>query len=270
MTISSLKNPLKILQLDSDEKTARQIIQILTTEGIKTNVDEINSRKQLLTQLKKNTYDLIFLADNPQDCSGSDALKAIKKLKVYTPVLVFSDILDEETIVNYLNLGASDYILKTSLHRMVTVVQRIISNTRNAKIVDYQNFFETSPDLLCVCDEEGCFSAINQTWGHVFGYTDAELLGKPFIQFVHSEDQKSAASQFQKLFDEKARTADMTCRFVTTTEDVRWLYWKMKIETNGAINVIARDITDAKNREIQVSQAHQNLQKLVSYIKLTS
>ena len=267
MTIASLKKPLRILQLDSDEKTARHIIQALNTEGVKTSVDEINSRKQLLAQIKKNTYDLIFLADNAQDCSGADALKAIKKSKVYTPVLVFSDILDEEIIVNYINLGASDFLLKSSLHRLVPVIKRIITNTRNAKIVDYQNFFETSPDLLCVCDKEGCFTAINQSWGHVFGYTDAELIEKPFIQFVHDDDKKSAAAQFQKLFEEKTKTADMICRFVTTTEDVKWLHWKMKIETNGAINVIVRDITESRSREIQVSQAHQNLQKLVELYK---
>lgn len=267
MALSSLKHPLKILQLDSDAASAKQVIQKLTAENIKTEVDEINSRKQLISLLQKNAYDLIFLADNAQDCSGTDALKAIKKLKIYTPVLVFSDILDEETIVNYISLGATDYLLKTSLHRMVPVVKRIISNTRNAKIVDYQNFFETSPDLLCTCDQQGHFMGINQSWGQVFGFTDAELVDKPFIEFVHPEDQKTAAAQFQKLFDEKTKTADMICRFLTAAEDVKWLHWKMKIQTNGSINVIARDVTELKTREVQISHAHQNLQKLVELYK---
>lgn len=267
MTIASLKHPLKILQLDSDAATAKKIIQELSAEGIKANVDEISSRKQLISHLQNNAYDLIFLADNPQDCSGVDALKAIKKLKVYTPILIFSDILDEETIVNYITLGATDYLLKSSLHRMVPVVKRIISNTRNSKIVDYQNFFETSPDLLCICDKEGHFSGINPSWGRIFGFTDAELIDKPFIQFVHPEDQKSAAAQFQKLFDEKNKTADMVCRFLTAAEDIRWLHWKMKIQSNGCINVIARDVTETKAREVQISQAHQNLQKLVELYK---
>ena len=267
MALSSLKHPLKILQLDNDAASAKEIIQKLSEEEIKTQVDEINSRKQLVSHLQKNTYDLIFLADNAQDCSGADALKAVKKLKIYTPILVFSDILDEEIIVNYINLGATDYILKTSLHRMVPVVKRIISNTRNAKIVDYQNFFETSPDLLCTCDKEGHFMGINQSWGQVFGFTDAELIDKPFIEFVYPEDQKSAAAQFQKLFDEKTKTADMICRFLTAAEDIKWLHWKMKIQTNGSINVIARDVSESKSREVQISQAHQNLQKLVELYK---
>jgi PAS domain S-box-containing protein len=267
MTISSLKHPLKILHLDSDAAFAKSVIQLLTSEGIKTDVDEINSRKKLGDRLQKSAYDLIFLADNAQDCSGLDALKAVKKLKVYTPVLIFSDILDEETIVNYINAGASDYLLKTSLDRLIPVVRRIISNTRNAKIVDYQNFFETSPDLLCTFDQDGHFMGINQTWGDVFGYTDAELIDKPFIQFVHPEDQKSAAAQFQKLFDEKARMAEMVCRIQTLAGDSRWLHWKMKIQNNGSINAIVRDITESKLREIQISQAHNNLQKLVELYK---
>lgn len=267
MTITSRKHPLKILQLDSDTKAANQVIQTLTEQDIKTEVSEIATRKQLVSHLQKNSYDLIFLADNPQDCSGTDALKAIRKQKVYTPVLVFSDILDEEMIVNYMSLGAADYILKTSLHRLVPVVKRIISNTRNAQVVDYQNFFETSPDLLCTCDREGHLIAINPSWGRLFSFTDAEMIDKPFIQFVHPEDKKSAAAQFQKLFDEKAKTADMVCRFQTATEDTRWLHWKMKFQDNGIINVIARDVTDTKSREVQISQAHSNLQKLVQLYK---
>ncbi|WP_455376021.1 PAS domain S-box protein [Kaarinaea lacus] len=267
MTISSLKNPLKILHLDSDAAFAKEVIQLLSAEGIKTEVEEINSRKKLIDKLQKNSYDLIFLADNAQDSSGIDGLKAVKKLKVYTPVLIFSDILDEESIVNYINAGASDYLLKTSLNRLVPVVRRIISNTRNAKIVDYQNFFETSPDLLCTCDREGHFMGINQAWGNTFGFTDAELIDKPFIQFVHPDDQKSAAAQFQKLFEEKTKISELVCRIQTLAGDSRWLHWKMKIQDNGSINAIVRDITESKLREIQITQAHHNLQKLVELYK---
>lgn len=267
MTISSLKHPLKILHLDSDAAFTRNVVQLLNSEGIKTEVDDVKSRKKLNDKLQNNAYDLIFLADNAQDCSGIDALRTVKKLKVYTPVLIFSDILDEETIVNYINAGASDYLLKTSLSRLVPVVRRIISNTRNAKIVDYQSFFETSPDLLCTCDSDGHFMGINQAWGDMFGFTDAELIDKPFIQFVHPDDQKSAAAQFQKLFDEKTRMTEIVCRIQTLAGDSKWLHWKMKIQNNGSITAIVRDITEAKLREIQISQAHQNLQKLVELYK---
>ena len=262
MTTTSLNKPLKILQLDSDSKSANEVIKLLTSEGYKVEVAQINSRKQLTEQLKKNTFDLVFLSDNAQDCSCTDSLKTIKKLKVYTPVLIFSDILEEETIVNYITLGASDYILKTSPHRLVAVVRRIISNTRNASVVDYQNFFETSSDLMCTCDQEGHFVGINQAWGKITGYADAELIDKPFIEFVYPEDQKSAAAQFQKLFDSQGKSSELVCRFQTATGDVKWLHWKMKIQNNGIINAVVRDVTDSKSREVQLAQAHKNLQKL--------
>jgi len=262
MTITTLKKPLKILQLDNDSKTANEVITFLTSEGFKTEVTQINSRKQLIDKLQKNSYDLLFLSDNAQDCSGTDALKAVKKLKVYTPVLIFSDILEEETIVNYITLGAVDYILKTSLHRLVSIVRRIVINSRNSNIVDYQNFFESSPDLMCVCDREGHFIAINQAWGGLSGFTDAELIDKPFIQFVHPDDQKSAAAQFQKLFDAKSKSSDVVSRFQTAAGDTKWLHWKMKIQADGSIAAIVRDVTDSKTREVQLVQAHNNLQKL--------
>jgi len=194
MMITTNKTPLKILYLENDVKFARQVISQLASEGIKSDADEINTRKQLSEKLKQNAYDLVFMADNIKDCSGVEALKTIKQLKVFTPVLVFSDILDEETIVNYILSGASDFVLKSSLHRLTPVVKRVINNSRNSRTVDYQNFFETAADLLCTLDKDGHFLGFNQSFTDLLGFTDAELRDKSFIQFVHPEDQKSTAA----------------------------------------------------------------------------
>ena len=95
MTFTSAKNPLTILHLERDATFSIKVTELLSSNGVNTKVDEVNSRKQLIKNLEDNSYDLIFLADNAQDSSGMDALKAIKEMRVYTPVLVFSDILDD-------------------------------------------------------------------------------------------------------------------------------------------------------------------------------
>ena len=267
MTFTSSNNPLTILHLEGDTQFSKKINQLLTSANFKTKVVEASSRKQFVEQLKQSTYDLIFLSDSVSDCGVVEALKTLKKMKVFTPALVFSDILDEETIVKYINLGAADYILKTSLDRLVSVIKKVVSNSRNTKTVDYQTFFESSADLFCVCDREGHFTAINKAWGEIFGFTDAEMINKPFVQFVYPDDQKSAAAQFQKMFDAKGKSSDLTCRFVTHAGDPLWLQWRMKIQDDGSINAVVRDVTETKQREVQISQAHQNLQKLVELYK---
>ena len=267
MTFTSAKNPLTILHLERDATFSIKVTELLSSNGVNTKVDEVNSRKQLIKNLEDNSYDLIFLADNAQDSSGMDALKAIKDMRVYTPVVVFSDILDEELIVNYISQGAADFILKTSLDRLTPVVKRVISNSRNTKFVDYQTFFETSPDLLCTFDREGNFAGLNQAWGEVFGFADAELKGKPFVKFVYQDDQKIATAQFQKLLESEGKPVDMTCRFQAHAGDVKWLQWRMKTQKNGSINAVVRDITESKLRDLQITQAHQNLQKLVELYK---
>jgi len=259
---------LSILQLDTDSQFAKQVRDQLASEGLKIQTVEIDTCKQLSAELQKKAYDLIFLSDNARDCSGVDALEMAQQLAVTTPVVVFSEILDEEIIVNFINLGATDFILKTGLHRLGEVVQRIMRDSAIRGNIDYQKFFKYAPDMLCCCDSEGQFTVINPAWEKTLGFDASDMIGKPFIQFVHPEDQKNAAAQFRKQFVDASNTSpNLVCRFQTKTGNIKWLHWNMIIESATTINAVVRDVTETRTREMQLAQAHGHLQKLVTHYK---
>ena len=51
------------------------------------------------------------------------------------------------------------------------------------------HFFNESVDLLCIAGSDGRFKRLNPAWQPALGWTLEELLARPFLDFVHPDDQ---------------------------------------------------------------------------------
>lgn len=52
------------------------------------------------------------------------------------------------------------------------------------------SMFEAAPDAILICDEKGIITYVNTQVEHMFGYTDAELLGEPIEKLVPLDKRK--------------------------------------------------------------------------------
>ncbi len=81
---------------------------------------------------------------------------------------------------------------------------------------DMTRFFELSLDLFCIAGFDGYFRRINSNFSRVLGYTDAELLASPFLNFVHEDDREDTIKVMADLmagkpvvrFQNRYRTAN--------------------------------------------------------------
>ena len=54
-------------------------------------------------------------------------------------------------------------------------------------------FFTVSLDMLCIVGFDGWFKRVNPAWQRVLGYTEAEMLSQPYLDFIHPDDRDASA-----------------------------------------------------------------------------
>src|SRR5579871_5739073 len=65
--------------------------------------------------------------------------------------------------------------------------------------LDNRRFYELSVDLLATFGFDGFFKAVNPAWSATLGFSEAELLARPFIELAHPDDWQACGLEIQRL-----------------------------------------------------------------------
>jgi PAS domain S-box-containing protein len=128
----------------------------------------------------------------------------------------------------------------------------------------FRSFFELTADLVVIADIEGYFRMINTAWPKTLGYTKEELLGKPFMDFVHPDDKEKT----MQVIAEKLKRGDAILsfenRYVRKDGGIVWLEWTSQPQVEKSYTfAIARDITDRKKAEESLNERERFLASII-------
>ena len=54
---------------------------------------------------------------------------------------------------------------------------------------ELDRFFRLSLDMLCVANLDGYFKRVNPVWERVLGWSEADLISRPYMDFIHPDDR---------------------------------------------------------------------------------
>jgi rsbT co-antagonist protein RsbR len=60
-------------------------------------------------------------------------------------------------------------------------------------------FFERSTELLSIISFDGLFKVISPAWTSLLGYEEADILNKPFVNFLHPDDVEATALVVERM-----------------------------------------------------------------------
>ena len=130
-----------------------------------------------------------------------------------------------------------------------------LNATRRARAQDELNrIFTMSQDLIAVADFDGRFTRVNPAAGEILGYTEEELLARPYIDLVHPADRDSTAAEANAI-TRGTPTVSFENRYVRKDGSVRVLDWTATPDVeNRLMYAVARDVTERRSAQAEVKR----------------
>lgn len=117
-----------------------------------------------------------------------------------------------------------------------------------------------SPDIIAIASPDGYFVKVNPAFCELLGYTEKELCGQPFENFVHPDDRIETSKEFNETKTGKRKASNFQNRYITKSGESRWISWSSS-ESFGEEQMVfafGRDVTKVK----ELQELHENATQL--------
>lgn len=128
----------------------------------------------------------------------------------------------------------------------------------------YRSLVESASDVIFNTDNQGFFTYINETGAKLYGYTEDEVIGSHFLQYIHNDHREMCYDHFSKLFDENLPESYFEFKVTRKNGEVIWVGQNTKrLELNDTVTftAVARNISEQKIAEEKLLKARELLVK---------
>jgi PAS domain S-box-containing protein len=167
----------------------------------------------------------------------------------------FSD--DDKQLLRAMAQRATSIIIQAQL---VTREREALAAFRRTA-AELQRVMEMSPDMLAILGADGYLKRVNPAFGALLGYSEAELLATPYLEFVHPQDRERVRAEVATVLEGTPARRFM-CRVLRKDGSTRWVSFHASAEP-GADELVSvgRDVTEERER----AELEQQLIGIVSH-----
>ena len=138
------------------------------------------------------------------------------------------------------------------------------------RTAERDRMWRLSTDIMLVASFDATIVAVNPAWSQVFDWSEAELIGRSFLELVHPEDVEVTGREAGRL-SEGLTTLRFENRYRGKDGEYRWISWTA-VPDEGFIHAVGRDVTSEKQAaaELELAQsALRQAQKMEAVGQLT-
>jgi signal transduction histidine kinase/CheY-like chemotaxis protein len=121
---------LRILLLEDNDRDAELIQELLEADHFVCEVTRVQTRAEFIAGLENSCINLILADYKLPSFDGLSALKLALDARPDLPFIFVSGTLGEEVAIEAVKFGATDYVVKSRLSRLVPSVQRALREAR--------------------------------------------------------------------------------------------------------------------------------------------
>ena len=128
-----------------------------------------------------------------------------------------------------------------------------------------ERFFELAVDPLAVVGYDGCFKRVNPFWARLFGWPAADLVARPYADFVHPDDREGLERALRGLTQDAAPGRDVELRFRSRDDSYRWLSVSGQASPDEQlIYVVAKDVTGRRRVEQALRHSEERFRSVIA------
>lgn len=256
MTSAAPAGRVRILHLEDDDMDA-ELIEATLGAGVDCELRRVVTRAEYLAALEEEGFDVILADYALPSFSGPAALTAARARRPELPFIFLSGTLGDERAVDTLKAGATDYVLKDHLSRLVPVVRRALDEAaeraarRQAEnaLASSQRFLQrmidATPHVIFVFDLPARrILYVNRQVASMLGYTPRELqeLGPDVLATVAHPD-------------DAGRVDDLLARLGAARDDEVIDYeFRIKDKKGSWRSLLFRDVVFSRGSDGSVAQ----------------
>ncbi|HWQ93838.1 MAG TPA: ATP-binding protein [Clostridia bacterium] len=264
---------LRILQLEDDPVDSQLALRLLRDAGLDVEIERVHTLVAFKRSLAHKPFALI-LAD--YTVPGVDALKALewaRQAQPDVPFVFLSGTLGEDVAIETLKLGATDYVLKQRINRLVPAVRRALHEAKeqlHRKQAEqelresegrYRALLELAPDAVVVY-QDWRFVYVNAAALRLCGATAFDAMwGKAIFDFFPIEEREIMRQSGQRLLEgatmpiHETRVLRLDDSEVTVEVAGRRVEWLGR----SAVQTILWDVTERKRIQHELQAAREQL-----------
>src|ERR1700758_12167 len=200
--------PIGILLLEDDPNDARLIEDLLEADHFICRITCVQSHTDFLASLENAEFDLILSDYKLPSFDGLSALNLALSIRPNLPFIFVSGTLGEEAAIEALKIGATDYVLKTRMSRLVPAVRRALDEARDRaarrraedalrpREKELRDVIEAIPAIAFTAQPDGSSVWINRQWVEFTGLTLEETSGSGWQSAIHPDDLVEHAAKW--------------------------------------------------------------------------
>ncbi|MBI4195205.1 MAG: EAL domain-containing protein [Betaproteobacteria bacterium] len=268
---SQNREPLRVLILEDVPTDAELTLRELRKVGIPFVSQRVDAREKFEQALYEFKPDLILSDFSlPASFDGLMALDIARKALPDIPYVFVSGTIGEDRAVEALKQGATDYVLKDRLNRLVPVIQRALDEVEaraarvrlEAELEETRSRLESIvsslPDVIWSVSPEPyrllyISPGFKATWGLLAEAVSRDV--DAWFEMLHPDDRVDVERAWRAAM--RGETFDRSYRIVRGDGEVRWINNRAHAIRDGTgkimrVDGIARDITRLKVQEDRI------------------
>ena len=196
-----MNDRIKILHLEDSLKDSEITQSLINEGGFDYDYILVDNEEDYIAAIENQNIDIILSDFTLPDYNGTQALKVAREKNDHLPFIFVSGSMGEDRAINAMLNGATDYVLKNKLERLVPAITRALNEQkleidRSQAITDlreseerFKAIFNDAPMGISLVDSlSGEIYNVNPMFAKIAGRTIAEMTNVDWMSITHPDD----------------------------------------------------------------------------------